>query len=122
MNHPTPPQVRLAVVKLFHEEHRSYADIAELLSIGEATVSRILRRHRETGGVAPASPGGGNFSPLSGGVAKALRALVEKLPDATVKELASALRTKRDVKTSRSSVQRALKRMGYSRKKRPLSP
>src|SRR5512132_454793 len=122
MNHPTPPQVRLAIVKLFHEEGRSYADIARLLSIGEATVSRVLRQHRETGGVEPRAPGGGNFSPITGGVARALRALVEKLPDATVKEFASALRAQKTVKTSRSSVQRALKRMGYSRKKSASSP
>jgi len=98
------------------------AQIADMTAVGYATVNRVLRLQRETGGTAPAKPGGGNLSPIRGKVEQRLRALVEKMPDATVREFADALRRAEDLATSRPSVQRALKRMGYSRKKRPSSP
>jgi transposase len=60
------------------EEGRSYVDIAELLSVGVATVSRILRLHREKGSVEPARPGGGNFSPLRGKTADKLRVFIDE--------------------------------------------
>jgi predicted transcriptional regulator len=41
-------QVREAIVRAFHDRKLSYGEIAELLAVGEATVSRVLRRHRET--------------------------------------------------------------------------
>jgi transposase len=67
-------QVREAIVRAFHDRKLSYAEIAKLLAVGEATVSRVLRRHRETGAVAPLPRGGGNFSPLCGEVLDTLRA------------------------------------------------
>jgi len=116
MRPPTPPPLRAVVVRL-REEGRTYADIAEVTGLGVATVNRILRMHRETGSTEPKRPGGGNFSPLRGPVAKRLRRLVDALPDSTISELTTALKRAERLATSTSSVQRALKRMGYSRKK-----
>lgn len=45
---PHPQKIRLAVVRAVEERGMTYAETAELLGIGEASVSRILRRHRET--------------------------------------------------------------------------
>ena len=104
------------------KEGRTYADIAKITGVGIATVNRVLRLQRETGSTAPAKPGGGNRSPIRGKVEERLRRLVDAMPDATVREFAEALEKAERLKTSRPSVQRALKRMGYSRKKRPLSP
>jgi transposase len=116
---PTPPQVRRAIVRL-REEGRTYDQIAEIVGVGPATVNRILRRYRETGSLEPLAPGGGNASPLRR-VEKKFKALVSAMPDATVAEMAAALRKAEKLATSRSSVQRALKRLGYSRKKSPSS-
>jgi transposase len=114
--------IRAAIVRAFHEQHLTYPQIAALLAVGEATVSRVLRRHRETGGVEPKPRGGGNFSPLRGEVLEVLRALVRERPDATVAEVTDALIERAVVQTSPSSVKRALKRMDYSRKKSHSSP
>lgn len=122
MSSPVAVQVRKAIVRLFFEDHHSYEEIAALLDVGEATVSRVLRRYRETGSVKPAAPRGGNFSPITGSVAELLQRIVAQLPDRTVVELTEALVERTGVSTSRSSVQRALKRLGYSQKKRPSSP
>src|SRR6187399_3339810 len=115
----TPDKLREAIVRAFHEGGQTYAQIASLLGVGEATVSRVLRRHRETGAVAPKARGGGNRSRIRGWVADALATLVREQPDATVEELGLALTQRASVSASRSSVQRALNRLGFSRKKRP---
>lgn len=120
--HPTPEKLRQAIVRAFHEEGLKYEQIARLLGIGEATVSRVLRLHRQTGGVMPRPRGGGNFSPIRGQVAQQLKRLVAKTPDATAVELMQELTARTGVVTSRASLQRALHRLGFSHKKSPLSP
>jgi transposase len=99
----------------------TYAETAEMLGIGEASVSRILRLHRETGSVAPRPKGGGRTSPIAGEVADKLKALVREVPDATVQEMLDALVASTGVATSLSALKRALHRLGFSRKKRSLS-
>lgn len=115
----TPIEVRRAIVRL-REQGREYVEIAELLGIGEATVNRVLRRQRESGTVDPLPRGGGRRSLIHGRIAKMLIAIVTKMPDATVAELAQALEKGASIEVSRSAVQRALERLGYS-KKRPRS-
>lgn len=119
MRPPTALQVRRVIVRL-RQEGRTYVEIAELVGVGTATVNRILRRHRETGSLEPLPAGGGNPSPLRE-VETKFKALVTAMPDATVAEMAAALRRAEKLATSRSSVQRALTRLGYSRKKSPSS-
>lgn len=116
----TPIEVRDAVVTLRTREHRQYAEIAELLGIGVATVNRILRRHREDGCVEPKPRGGGWVSLIHDGVADLLLDIVAEMPDATVAELTAVLEQRASIRVSRSSVLRALHRLGYS-KKRPRS-
>lgn len=118
MNAVTPLGVRQAIVRL-HQQGRTYSEVAELLGIGEATVSRILRLHRETGHVAPRARGGGNHSRIRGSVAETLVRLVEGKPDSTSAELAGNLLSTTGVHVSRSAVVRALSRLGYSLKKSP---
>jgi len=118
MANVTPVAVREAIVRAVDELGMTYEETAALLDVGEATVSRVLRRHRERGTVEPDPPGGGNYSPISGGVAQFLKQLVAKMPDATIEEFTAALIEATGVDTSCSGVQRALRRLGYSRKKR----
>jgi transposase len=117
----TPLRIRNAIVRLFAEGHR-YRDIASALGVGQATVSRVLRLHRESGSLVPRPRGGGNFSPIREDVAETLGALVAETPDATADELRRSLEARTGVSTSRSSVHRALHRMGFSRKKNASSP
>lgn len=113
--------IRRAIVRL-HKKGTTYVEIAELLGVGEATVSRVLRLHRERGSVKRRPRGGGRRSPIRGKVAGLLVHVVKAMPDATVVELTDALMKRTELETSRSSVQRALQRLGYSRKKRPSAP
>lgn len=115
----TDERTRNAIVRAWHEEKLTYEQIAQRLCVGEATVSRILLLHRETGAVDPRPRGGGNWSPIQKEIAELLTRIVEEMPDATIAELTEALLKRADVETSRSSVQRAMQRLGFSRKKRP---
>ena len=118
---PHPEKVRVAVVRAVEEKGMTYAEAAEMLGIGEASVSRILRRHRETGSVAPKAKGGGQTSPIRDEVADQLISLVRSAPDATIEEMTNALIDKTGIVTSTSAVGRALRRLGFSRKKRSSS-
>lgn len=118
----TPVRLREAIIRAFHDRGLSYEAIADLLAVGRATVSRVLRRHRETGSVQPRPRGGGNFSPIRDDAEQQLRILIATQPDLTVAEMAAELGRATGIRTSRSSVQRALVRLGYTRKKRASSP
>jgi transposase len=118
MGAPVSREIREAVVRARRERELTYEELAELFAIGRASVSRILRLERETGDVEPRPHGGGNFSPLQGRVARLLVTVVKDLSDASVSELTAALIKRTGASTSRSAVYRALRRLGYSRKKR----
>ncbi len=122
MDWMTDERLRNAIVRGWHEEKLTYEQIAQRLDVGEATVSRILRLHRETGSVSPRPRGGGNRSPIHDEIAELLKGIVKEMPDATIAELTEALLNRADIATSRSSVQRAMQRLGFSRKKRPSPP
>ncbi len=117
MGQPKPREVREAIVRA-REQNLGYDQIAELLGVGRATVSRTLRLHRESGGVEPRPKGGGNVSIFHGHVAELLLAIVETMPDASIRELTRAFQAQTKLSTSAMSVGRALRRLGYSRKKR----
>ncbi|MBM7115709.1 helix-turn-helix domain-containing protein [Archangium primigenium] len=118
----TPTELRQAIVRAHEQQHLGYEQTARLLGVSEATVSRVLRLYRETGDVTPRPRGGGRFSPLRGEVADTLERLVLRDPGATVTELKEQLAALTGVVTSRSALQRALHRLGFSYKKSPLSP
>jgi len=118
---PHPEKIRRTIVRAFYKEGFTYEEIASFLDIGVASVSRILRLHRETGRVAPRPRGPGRSSPISGRVAEELRRIVAQRPDATAAELLAALVERTSVKTSLAAVKRAMHRLGFSRKKRNSS-
>ena len=121
MNSSTPERIRRAIVRAVRDKGLTYQQAAKLIGVGEATVNRVLRLHRETGSVRPRPRKGGNFSAIHGKVAQLLRTIVTSMPDATVAELTMKLVDRSGIETSRSSVQRALHRLGFSRKKSPSS-
>lgn len=112
-----PVQVREAIVRAVLEKKLTYQATADLLDVGYATVNRVVARYRRTKSVRPLPRGGGRRSPIQGRIAELLIKIVSSMSDATVEELTVALEKRGRVSTSRSAVQRALHRLGYSRKK-----
>lgn len=99
----------------------SYEEVAEQFSVGRASVSRWLRLKRESGDVAPRPRGGGRKRLIGEAEEKALDKLVLAHPDWTEKEFAKALSEALGSQYGESTVGRAIRRLGYGVKKRPLS-
>lgn len=116
---PVPVALRERVIALYIPRVVTYEMIAELLGIGRATVSRILRLHRENGNVEPKPASGGTAPLLDERDRRELAELVEGQADATLAELTSAWNSLRpDRRVSDSTIWRALATMGYSWKKK----
>jgi transposase len=105
--------LRERVVVACDEGIDTRAEIAERFSVSEAWIRRLLQRRREAGSIAPKPHGGGRVSVFSGASAQRLCAAVTAHPGATLKELATIA----DVSCSTSATDRALRRLGITRKK-----
>jgi transposase len=93
----------------------SYQSTAKLFEIGEATVSRLLRRHRETGDVLYRPRGGNNPRRVDLGW---LRKHAQKHPDARLSERISAWKESGRLSVSVVTMSRAMKAIGWSFKKK----
>lgn len=113
-------RTRRAIVRL-RKQGLEYQDIADALEVSRTSVSRILTLWRKQGSVKRRPAGGGNVSPLHT-VKKEFKALVHEFSDATAEELAEVIGERLGVGTSRSSVLRFLRQLGFTLKKRSLSP
>ena len=87
--------------------------VAQKYSVSSAWVRRLKQRRRETGQIGPRQQRHGPRPKLAGHQEE-LGALVRQQPDATAEEL----RTRLKVSVSRPTVQRALRRLGLTFKKR----
>lgn len=117
MANPYPLALRERAVRTYEDGVGTYAEVADELGLGVATLERWVRRARDTGSVAPLAKGGGWRSPVDLPV---LHALVGERPDTTTDELTRAYnrRVARTARVHRSSVLRALQRSGYVFKKK----
>lgn len=122
MTSPLSLDLRRRVVAAYLAGEGSYAEIAVRFGIGEASVSRLLRRFRNTESLEPDPHGGGNPARIGPDDVSIVAEIVAANPDGTVAELAQAwtARTRRPI--SRSSMLRALRRFGFTLKKRPSTP
>jgi transposase len=93
----------------------TYKSTAERFTVGEATVNRILRVHRETGDVMPAPR---PKKPKNKVDLEWLRAHAAAHPDARLKDRAEAFATERGITVSISSVYYAMVAIGFTHKKK----
>lgn len=97
----------------------SYDEAAERFGVGRASVSRWMRRHRETGNLAP-FPMGGARGGLDAADLAAIAELVKEAPDQTIAELTDGFQAKAGKTTSTSALSRGLAKLGLTRKKKRL--
>ena len=102
----------------YKEEGKTDAESADAPKIGDASVSRVLRRFRETGGVAPAKDKGRRPFLLDDEDRAVLVVIVEAAPDSTLSELVDELFAERGKKVSEATMGRDLRRCGFTRKTR----
>ncbi len=109
--------LRRRIVAAYERDEGTYFELAQRFGVGEATISRLLRRQRELGHVVPEIAGGGFPPRISDDQFPALLRLVGEMPDATLDQLKDCWRTRYGVDLSRSSMLRSLQRAGVTRKK-----
>lgn len=97
----------------------SYEETAELFGVGRATVSRLLRRYRETGGVEPL-PIGGNY-PRQVDL-QWLRKHADEHPDARLVDRIDAWAVVSDRRVASSTMSKAMRTIGWTHKKKLQSP
>ncbi len=116
MAEPYSLELRKRVVDAYEAGEGSYASVAELFSLGEATVKRWVWRRRKHGDLAPDRKGGGTPSTIAEGE---IAELIVQLRDPTAAELTVAFNQTRSRKARVhvSSIKRALHRYGYVVKK-----
>ncbi len=116
MPRPISVDLRARVVAAHRAGQGSYAKLSELFRVGEASVSRWLRRDRE-GSLEP-KPLPGRAPKLDERGRTVLRALVDADSDATLAELVERLRTEIGVVLGVSTLHKTLVKMGITRKKK----
>jgi len=109
--------LRSRVVAAYRRGGVTYDEVAERFSVGRASVSRWLRRERETGSVEPLPHGGGQPRRIQGKHEKIVERLVQEHPDWTEAEFADELRKRHGLDVSAVTVGRAIRRLGYTVKK-----
>jgi len=116
MPNPYPTALRARAVHAYEAGTEAYAVVAARFELGVATLQRWVRRQRTTGVVDPLAKGGGWTSPVDRAL---LQQLVDARPDQTTGELTRAYnqRASPTARVHRSSVLRALQRLGYVFKK-----
>jgi len=110
--------LRERVVAACDEGVDTRQEIAERFSVSVSWIRDLLRRRRETGSIAPKPRGGGHPPAFDAAAAERLRRAVEADPDATRAGLARAA----EVACSTSATDRALRRLGITRKKSRRGP
>jgi transposase len=115
---PLSKDLRRRVVDAHLAGKGTYREIAKLFGVGEASVSRWLRIHREKkGDLAPEPHGGGQPPLIPSREYPGLRRLVAEKPDRTVIELRDEWKRRFGLNLSRSAMQRALLKAGLTWKK-----
>jgi transposase len=101
------------------EQRMAHQEIAKVLGVSLATIGRYLKQHREIGHVRPkAIPGRPpkKRAALQAGLADQL----QRFPDATLEQHAQDWQKRQGMQISRWTVGRAIKRIGWTRKKKTL--
>ena len=115
---PLSLDLRERFLRTFSMGTHTQSELADLYDIGTATVSRWLRRHRETGGVAALPGGRGVPLRISDAQLIDLKLLVEEKPDRTLSEFVEAWEQKTGMHIGIATMWRALSRAGLTQKER----
>ena len=119
---PYPLELRERIVAAVDQQHGTIAEIAEMFSVTERYVYKLLKQRAERGGLSPLPHGGGARPKLSAEQQLAVVDLVAATPDATLEEVRQEIKRKLRVAVSLGTVWNVLEVLGLTRKKSPAAP
>jgi len=109
--------LRERVWRAYDRGNLSQPQVAEQFGVSASFVRDLVRRRRESGSLAPKPHGGGHPPALDEKGLKHLAQAVARKSDATLKELAAAMRHRHKLRLSASAVRRALGWLKLTQKK-----
>ena len=115
---PYSMDLRERVVTACDAREGTRVKIAERFGVSTAWIRRVLQRRRETGSIEPLPQNPGRKRAIRGRQLDRLRRLVERRPDATLRELKAGL----NVSISDGAMLRALATLGLTLKKSHSRP
>jgi transposase len=109
--------LRKRIVDAVERGEHTKREIAEMFNVHEFFIYKLLRQQRDRGDIAPLPHGGWAVSKLDADHPTVLSNLVSGMPDATLVEFREQLKKKARVGASITTIWRALRNLGFSRKK-----
>src|ERR671915_768753 len=104
-------------------DHESMRKTAKRFRVSEYFVYRLKQWYRAAGTLAPKPPGGGQGPLVDEAGGEFIRAVLAEASDLTLNELCERYEERFACKVSKSSMDRALRRLGLSpKKKTPTTP
>lgn len=122
MPSPLSDDLRQRVVDAFHRKEGSSRDLAKRFQIAPSTVTKWLQRWTRTGSVTPAPARGGPAPLLDATQLQVLLDAMAEQPDRTLKKVARVMAKPLGKVPSEATICRALKKAGWSRKKKTSTP
>lgn len=114
------PDLRERIVHA-HSNNVPHEEITSLFEISQRTLERYVKQHRETGSLQPRISTG-RPRLLDAALNAALATQSDTHQDATLEQHRERLLVEQNMKVSASTVSRALRRLGRTRKKRRSTP
>jgi len=114
---PYSTDFRLKVVQAYERGEGSQRDLAQCFGVSLSFIQDLLRRYRYTGSVEPKPHGGGNPGKVKPYL-RVVQQLHQHHPDASLAERCEQLAAATPVHVGRTTMQRTLKQLGLTRKKR----
>jgi transposase len=114
--------LRHKIVHAYERRLGSQRALADLFGVSVSFVEKLLRRHRNTGAVAPKQHAGGQKRRLTPAAETVLHEAVRDMPDVTLEELCIQVAARQGIQVSIPTMCRALQRLGLPRKKSLSTP
>ena len=111
-------ELRTRIVEAHRYGEGSVRELAERFAVAPNTVQNYLTLYRTTGSVEPRPHAGGIPPKIDERGLQQVSALLERTPDATVEELSDDFARRHHIAVGRSTMDRALHRLGVTRKKK----
>lgn len=114
---PLPKILRDKVIAAFKQTKASSVALAHRFGVSQSFTSRLIRRYKADGQIAPKPHSGGRSPSISAELHDEIRRLARRTPVLTAKEIAASIKSQSGVEPSPWVIWRVLKKLGFSRKK-----
>lgn len=122
MPKPYSTDLRTKIDEAYGRGEGTQRGLAARFGVSGTCVVDLLRRHRQTGSVAPKGHGGGQQPRLDAKGLEVVTMLVKAEKDATLDELIERVAERHGVRVSNPTMSRVLTRLGLPRKKSRSTP